>query len=758
MKNAQLPGHISLNTLLGRLKEGRYAVPDFQRDFEWDPWDIRDLMRSIFLDYYIGSLLLWKGKKNNFEALSCEPLRGVPQTGAEEYIVLDGQQRLTAMNYAFHGPDDASILKRKKPAAYFIRIDEFMAEQYDRAFSYDFLSQRFRNFLNDEEAQFEAHIFPLSIVGQGGRKLFRWFIDYEEHWKKKARAASEVGDEQAERQAQHFAEDATKFEKFVGGLIDEYQVSFIELDQDLEINKVCDIFTQINSKGVQLDVFDLINALLVPKGLKLKHLWREAADRLAFVQSDKMNVYILQVMSILRQEYCSPAYLYYLIPGSEKPIREANGVRRREVLVLNAEDFQSRWDVAVCAIERAIKTLRHPQEYGAISPRFLPYVSILPAFSALLETAKRLPPERQLSAQRKVRHWYWASVFTARYSGSVESTSARDFREVTAWLVDDEQEPGLIAEFKARFKQLDLRHEEKRGSSIYNGIFNLFIINGARDWVSGAVADHEDIDDHHIVPASWGAKNLSDKSINSILNRSPLSSGTNRAVINDKLPNQYLPEWIERNGEKEVRATLETHLISPEAFDILLRDPFTPADYEEFIAQRQKTIRDAVENLLIKQRLDLPSSLRELDEKIERVELGLRDLIAGSLEEAVENLPPHVRQKAGERISRAARKDPTFDADRYETIDGLLEFFDLRELQDTMTSRACWPAFQGAFLNKDALVTKFGQLAELRNSIAHSRSVDTITQREGEAAIEWFERVLWRGNSSSKQGAADVQR
>ncbi|MEZ4547184.1 MAG: DUF262 domain-containing protein [Thermodesulfobacteriota bacterium] len=65
MKDAQKPDHISLNTLIGRLREGRFLVPDFQREFEWNPWDIRELMRSIFLDYYIGSLLLWKGKKES---------------------------------------------------------------------------------------------------------------------------------------------------------------------------------------------------------------------------------------------------------------------------------------------------------------------------------------------------------------------------------------------------------------------------------------------------------------------------------------------------------------------------------------------------------------------------------------------------------------------------------------------------------------------------------------------------------------------
>ncbi|HOU42123.1 MAG TPA: DUF262 domain-containing protein, partial [Promineifilum sp.] len=74
MKDAQKPDHISLIALVGHLKEGRFVIPNFQRDFEWEPWDISALMRSIFLDYYIGSLLLWRGKSENFTALACEPI------------------------------------------------------------------------------------------------------------------------------------------------------------------------------------------------------------------------------------------------------------------------------------------------------------------------------------------------------------------------------------------------------------------------------------------------------------------------------------------------------------------------------------------------------------------------------------------------------------------------------------------------------------------------------------------------------------
>ncbi|HIG27698.1 MAG TPA: DUF262 domain-containing protein [Verrucomicrobiales bacterium] len=72
MKNAQRPDQIILNTLVDRLKQGRYVIQDFQREFEWQSWDIIDLMRSIFLDYYISSLLIWKGKEEDFVALSCE--------------------------------------------------------------------------------------------------------------------------------------------------------------------------------------------------------------------------------------------------------------------------------------------------------------------------------------------------------------------------------------------------------------------------------------------------------------------------------------------------------------------------------------------------------------------------------------------------------------------------------------------------------------------------------------------------------------
>jgi hypothetical protein len=740
MKDVQKPDHVSLTTLVSRLREGRFVIPDFQREFEWKPWDISELIRSIFLDYYIGSLLLWKGKKENFAALACEPIYGYAGQGNPEHIVLDGQQRLTAMYYAFLAPN-VPAPSRTNRFLYFVRVDLFMDEAYDAAFSYDWTRSGER-LLEDTAAQFETHLFPLAVIGQSGWALPNWVQGYERYWRSKEAEAKEIGDDAAAKMAARHWENATAFGGHLKGITEQYQVAYIELDRDLELDKVCDIFTQINSRGIRLDVFDLINALLKPKGLQLKHLWREAKSRLEFAETERMNVYVLQVMSILRQAYCSPKYLYYLLPGQEKSVREPEGSLRKEVLVSDTSEFARLWRQAVDALAKAIDILRHPQEFGAIASQYLPYVSILPAFAALQVSARELPPSCQLDAQRKIRYWYWASVFMNRYSGSVESTTARDYHDLNAWFENDAAEPGLIAEFRTRFRSLDLRKETKRGTSVYNGIFNLLVLRGARDWRTGNVPQYGDVHDHNIVSKKWGQEHRLGNLIDTILNRTPLTADTYHKVIRNRLPNQYLPELIRANSEAEVRATLESHLISPTAFDILLRDPFTPDDFEAFLADRQRTIQEAIEDLLVKERLDLAPQLRELDAQIEGVELSLRSEVVRVLDNDPKRIPSHLLPKAEARIQNALKKNPARDPEYFGTLAGKLEYLDLREVQDAITSSTNWHLFEQRFGSQGVLATRFGQLADLRNAIRHSRTVDLVTRKDGEVAVLWFQQVL----------------
>jgi hypothetical protein len=131
-----------------------------------------------------------------------------------------------------------------------------------------------------------------------------------------------------------------------------------------------------------------------------------------------------------------------------------------------------------------------------------------------------------------------------------------------------------------------------------------------------------------------------------------------------------------------------------------------------------------------------------LDGHVETVELGLRHLVARTLAEDASSIPGHVEARITERLRTARRKNPALDNGQYETMQRRLEYCDLRDLHEVITAKALWPAFEARFGTKEMLNLRFGQLAELRNGIRHSRGVDEVTRMEGEAALLWFRQVL----------------
>ena len=57
-------------------------------------------------------------------------------------------------------------------------------------------------------------------------------------------------------------------------------------------------------------------------------------------------------------------------------------------------------------------------------------------------------------------------------------------------------------------------------------------------------------------------------------------------------------------------------------------------------------------------------------------------------------------------------------------------------------AKSLWPRFEPIFRTKETLDLRFGQLAELRNAIRHSRTINDVTLKDGEAALLWFRQVL----------------
>ncbi len=71
-----------------------------------------------------------------------------------------------------------------------------------------------------------------------------------------------------------------------------------------------------------------------------------------------------------------------------------------------------------------------------------------------------------------------------------------------------------------------------------------------------------------------------------------------------------------------------------------------------------------------------------------------------------------------------------------------MDYFDLQEYCDVITSKRTWELFEPLFKNKTQVMEKFSKLGELRNGIRHSREVNEVALLEGKASIIWFNSLL----------------
>ena len=66
---------IQLFDLVDRAVNHRWSIPEFQRGFVWKPTQVRDLAESLWLDYPIGSLLVWNSAQETQERVAIDAQR-----------------------------------------------------------------------------------------------------------------------------------------------------------------------------------------------------------------------------------------------------------------------------------------------------------------------------------------------------------------------------------------------------------------------------------------------------------------------------------------------------------------------------------------------------------------------------------------------------------------------------------------------------------------------------------------------------------
>ena len=107
---------ITIKEAIDNIQNNRYLLPAIQREFVWWPHQIERLFDSLMRGYPIGSFLFWQVDPETARNYSFyqfitnydqrkphNPVHGAPAAVPGLKAVLDGQQRLTALNVGLHG-------------------------------------------------------------------------------------------------------------------------------------------------------------------------------------------------------------------------------------------------------------------------------------------------------------------------------------------------------------------------------------------------------------------------------------------------------------------------------------------------------------------------------------------------------------------------------------------------------------------------------------------------------------------------------
>lgn len=252
--------HEALNSIQRR----HYVLPAIQREFVWGTDRICALFDSLMRDYPITSLLYWRVAKEHandyrwydfvlnyheFDAPGCPPHENLP---AEERIaVLDGQQRLTALNIGLRGSHaaKAKYRQRGRPQSYpkkVLHLD-ICAEPQLSEDRYEDQVYRFE-FLEDERAGAENKAADNSYWFRVGDVL---------NFPADASAGKAINTYlQAHQLADHPHAFDTLFTLWNAVFVQRHLSFYTEVAQSLD--RVLDIFIRVNSQGEPLSKSDLL--------------------------------------------------------------------------------------------------------------------------------------------------------------------------------------------------------------------------------------------------------------------------------------------------------------------------------------------------------------------------------------------------------------------------------------------------------------------------------------------------------------------
>lgn len=551
---------VLLQKLLNAVASGRIRLPDFQRKWIWDDYRIKGLLASISQGFPVGAVLtLGAGGAVRFKA---DVLEGVdsPESSISEFL-LDGQQRLTSLYQALLRSEPVEMRRRGKRVRlwYYIDMREATSPTGDKdnavisvpenKIASRTLDKHVVLDLSSPEREYAQHMFPVNRMFDP----LTWILGYIAYW----------GGRTNDHMSDH-AEFVKKFQEIVIDSFTQYQLPVILLDKNAPKEAVCTVFEKINTGGVSLTAFELVTASFAAESddFSLRVDWDERKDRLyrepGGILQGIDGIHFLQAVTLLwTQERRGRA----MARGEATNRVPSISCKKKDVLDLPLHDYR-KW------ADRVEKGFRDAADFlqtkcCVFGRHNVPYnTQLVPLAALYVHLGKELNPD---AARSKLARWYWCGVFGEAYGGTIETRFSEDLAQVTEFIRND-AEPNRIRQ--ASFLPERLLTLRTRNSAAYKGVYALQMKRGAKDWRSGQALDlatyrNKAIDIHHVFPVAWCKGNdIPARVYNSIINKTPLSAGTNR-MLGATAPSEYLERLRTDVGDDErLRKAVEAHWLN----------------------------------------------------------------------------------------------------------------------------------------------------------------------------------------------------
>ena len=549
-----------LSFLLNMIHNREMALPDFQRDFVWDPYATDELIESIVRNYPAGSLLRIKnGYELLFKPRNIEGAPALNDNNKPSYLILDGQQRLTSLYQALYGVGehryylDLTGLEKGED----LEDCAFYLREKEGTLKYGTLAQ-----------QASAMVFPLGkLFVEGG---FNSWLNRV--LKERSQNMEEMLNLQSRLQK--------IYEQWIRPL-EEYEFPMVTLNEETPGDAVCTIFETLNRTGVKLGVFDLLTARFWAKELNLRERWEKAKQEQAIIDDYDIDpYYVLQIIGLME-------------PGIDKGMdAKAPSIKRGHILNMKVEQAKKGWDPAIEGLAKVLEILR--DDCGVIFPGLVPYTTMLTPMAAVWSKQLDAKGASIGSNRLKISKWFWCSSFGAMYEKAPNSQAAKDYNELNIWLLGGEP-PQSVRDFD--LSNIQLRNVRPKQRAIYRATMALIMQNGALDFykrgkiTAQLLADKKNpVDDHHIFPQAFlNERNVDPTLRDSILNRTYIDRLTNRS-LKHSAPSKYFDSVRKEHGAEGLNSLLRSHLLPDGTTSSLFND-----DFDQFLNERENQIMGIIE-------------------------------------------------------------------------------------------------------------------------------------------------------------------